>query len=90
MLYRLTDPQNGRTVCYLRSEDATYGGMIGQFIGVNGDLSTDPALGLKVVTATEHAQVDPNELFRGVGAQVVPPSLLPQAGIAAQPASGNE
>ena len=78
-LYRLTDPQNGRTVCYLRSDDAKFGGMIGQFIGVKGELSTDASLGLKVVTPNESAQVDPNQLFRGVGSQIVPPSLLPQA-----------
>ncbi|MEA2711034.1 MAG: hypothetical protein QOF78_3635 [Phycisphaerales bacterium] len=87
-LYRLTDPQNGRTVCYLRSEDPKYGGMIGRFIGVKGDLATDPSLGLKVVTPTEVKDVDPNELFRGVGSQIVPPSLLPQG--VAQQASGNE
>jgi hypothetical protein len=88
-LYRLTDPQNGRTVCYLRSDDAKYGGMIGQFIGVNGELSTDASLGLKVVSPTDSAQVDPNQLFRGVGSQIVPPSLLPQAPaqIAAQQAA---
>jgi uncharacterized protein YgiM (DUF1202 family) len=90
MLFRLTDPQNGRTVCYLRSDDVTkYQGMIGQFIGVKGDVSTDPTLGLKVVTATDVAPVDPNEVFRGVGSQIVPPSLLPQGGVAQQ-ASGNE
>ena len=89
MLYRLTDPQNGRTVCYLRSDDPKYGGMIGQFIGVKGDLSTDASLGLKVVTPSDVAQVDPNQLFRGVGSQIVPPSLLPQGGVAQQ-ASGSE
>ena len=90
-LYRLTDPQNGRTVCYIRSDDPKYGGMIGKFIGVKGDLSTDPSLGLKVVTPTEVADVDPNQLFRGIGSQIVPPSLLPQAPTrVAQQASGNE
>jgi uncharacterized protein YgiM (DUF1202 family) len=91
-LYRLTDPQSGRTVCYIRSDDPKYGGMTGKFIGVKGDLSTDPSLGLKVVTPSEVADVDPNQLFRGVGSQIVPPSLLPQAPtrIAAQQASGNE
>jgi uncharacterized protein YgiM (DUF1202 family) len=90
-LYRLTDPQNGRTVCYVRSDDPKYGGMIGQFIGVKGDLSTNPQLGLKVVAPTEVAEVDPNQLFRGIGAQIVPPSLLPQAPTSvAQQAAGNE
>ena len=79
MMYRLTDPATGRTVCYLRSDDPKYGTLIGQFIGVKGELTSDPALNLKVVMPQEWAEVDPNQLFRGVGAQVVPPSLLPQA-----------
>jgi len=89
-LYRLTDPQNGRTVCYIRSDDPKYGGMIGQFIGVKGDLSTDSSLGLKVVTPTEVSEVDPNQLFHGIGSQIVPPSLLPASPTrVAQQASGN-
>jgi uncharacterized protein YgiM (DUF1202 family) len=83
VMYRLTDPQNGRTVCYIRSTDAKYATLIGQFIGVKGDLITEPQLNLKVVTATEFAPVDPNQVFRGVGAQIVPPSLLPQAALQA-------
>lgn len=82
-LYRLTDPQNGRTVCYIRSDDPAYGGMIGQFIGVNGELSTDGALGLKVIAPTDSKEVDPNMLFRGIAAQIVPPSLLPQGAVQA-------
>ena len=90
LLYRLTDPQNGRTVCYLRSDDPKYQGLLGEFIGVKGDVTTDPTLGLKVVTASEVAEVDPNQLFRGVASQIVPPSLLPQGGIAAQPAGASD
>jgi hypothetical protein len=79
-MYRLTDPANGRSVCYIRADDAAkYGAMLGQFVGVKGELSTDPSLNLKVVNAVEAAQVDPNQVFRGVGATIVPPSLLPQA-----------
>jgi hypothetical protein len=77
VMYRLTDPQTGRTVCYLRSDDPKYGTLLGQFIGVRGELGSEPGLNLKVLTAAEWAQVDPNELYRGVAAQVVPPSLLP-------------
>ena len=87
LLYRLTDPQTGRTVCYIRSDDAKYGQMLGQFIGVKGAISSDPGLNLKVVTPTEYSNVDPNQLYRGVAAQIVPPSLLPQA---AQQASASE
>ena len=46
---------------------------------MKGEVTTDPTLNLKVVSPTEWAQVDPNQVFRGVGAQIVPPSLLPQA-----------
>jgi len=36
MLYRLTDPASGRTVCYLRTTEPKYGPLLGQFIGVRG------------------------------------------------------
>jgi uncharacterized protein YgiM (DUF1202 family) len=79
VMYRLTDPQTGRTVCYLRSDDPKYGAMLGQFIGVRGQLASETGLNLKVLAATDFAKVDPNELYRGVAAQIVPPSLLPNA-----------
>ena len=83
ILYRLTDPANGRTVCYLRSDDQKVAGMIGQFIGVKGQLATEPALGLRTVTANEVEPVDPNQVFRQVASEIVPPSLLPQGAQAA-------
>jgi hypothetical protein len=83
ILYRLTDPANGRTVCYLRSDDQKVAGMIGQFIGVKGQLATEPALGLRTVTASEVEPVDPNQVFRQIASEVVPPSLLPQGAQAA-------
>ena len=79
MLYRLTDPANGRTVCYVRSDEQKVAGMIGQFIGVKGEVTTDPSLGLKTVGVTDVEQVDPGQVFRGIGSEIVPPSLLPQA-----------
>jgi hypothetical protein len=91
MLYRLTDPANGHTVCYLRAEDpAKITGFMGKFIGVKGQLSTDPALALKVIAPTDAAEVDPNQLFRGVAAQLVPPSLIPATPPPAQQASATE
>jgi hypothetical protein len=87
MLYRLTDPQTGRTVCYIRSDDPKYGSLLGQFIGVKGAVTPDATLNLKVVAPTEWATVDPNQLYRGVAAEIVPPSLLPQS---AQQASASE
>ena len=79
IMYRLTDPATGRTVCYLRSDDPKYGQLLGQFIGVTGQIANEPGLNLKVITATEFAKADPNELYRGIAAQIVPPSLLPNA-----------
>jgi uncharacterized protein YgiM (DUF1202 family) len=88
MLYRLTDPATGHTVCYIRAEDATkITPLMGKFIGVKGQLTTDPALSLKVVTPTDAAEVDPNQLFRGVASQLVPPSLVPTATAQPQQAS---
>lgn len=77
-LYRLTDPANSRTVVYLRSDDPKYAAMIGQFVGVKGEMTTDPALSMKVIVPTDAKQVDPNALYKTVAAQVVPPSLFPK------------
>jgi hypothetical protein len=78
-LYRLTDPNTGRTVVYVRSNDSQVAGHMGQFVGVRGELGTDPQLSLKVITPTAVEQVNPSELYRTVAAQVVPPSMLPKA-----------
>ena len=48
-LYRLTDPGTGRTVCYLRTGDAKFVKLIGQFVGVKGDLANDDQLGAQVL-----------------------------------------
>lgn len=78
-LYRLTDPANGRTVVYIRSNDPKYPAMLGQFVGVKGELINDEQLKLKVITPTAIEAVDPSKINHGVVAQVVPPSLLPRA-----------
>ena len=75
-LYRLTDPANGRTVCYLRTDDAKYLSLMGKFLGVKGDLTTEAQLSLKVISPTEVAVVDPAKVNHGVSATVVPPSML--------------
>lgn len=87
LLYRLTDPSSGYTVCYLRSDEAKVAGMISKFVGVNGEISTEPGLNLRIVTASEVEEVDPNKVFRGIASEIVPPSLLPQAAPDAQAAS---
>jgi uncharacterized protein YraI len=78
-LFRLTDPETGRTVVYLRSADASVSALINQFIGVKGDLSGDPALNLKVINNPTGAEVvDQTKVNGSIAAQVVPPSLLPK------------
>jgi uncharacterized protein YgiM (DUF1202 family) len=79
ILYRLTDPANGHTTVYIRSNDAKLGAMIGQFIGVQGEMVTDSQLNVRVVTSTGTEAVDQTKLGSGVAAQVMPPSMLPKA-----------
>jgi len=79
LLYRLTDPATGRTVVYIRASDTSkYGAMIGKFIGVKGEITTESALSMKVVVPTDAKEVDPNALYRTIASQVVPPSMLPK------------
>jgi hypothetical protein len=85
-LYRLTDPSSGRTVIYLRTNDLKLGALMNQFIGVNGPVTDDAQLGLKLIEPTEFQTVDQTKLYSGVMAQIVPPSLMPGA---SQASAGN-
>ena len=76
-LYRLTDPANGRTIVYLRSNDPKVVTMLGQFIGIRGDITNDQQLNLRVIDPTTVEAVDPSLLHTKVAAQVYPPSMLP-------------
>jgi hypothetical protein len=76
-LYRLTDPGNGRTVVYVRSNDDKMGLLMGQFIGVKGEMATDQQLNLKVITPERFEACDPAKLYTNVAAQIIPPSLMP-------------
>jgi len=75
-MYRLTDPATGRTVIYLRTADSTVAGLMGQFVGVKGDASTDPQLSLRVIEPTGIEVVDPAKVNTTVAAEFIPPSLL--------------
>ena len=77
-LYRLTDPSTGRSLCYVRSDDAKFVAMIGRFVAVKGDLANDPNLSLKVVNTPEITPIDPERVNRGITATIVPPSLVNQ------------
>lgn len=79
-LYRLTDPANGRTVIYVRSEDNQLGQMIGQFVGIRGEVVDDAQLHLRVVVPASYENVNPSKVGQSVAAQIVPPSLLPKPG----------
>ena len=81
-LYRLTDPRTGRTLVYIRSNDQQYAQLVGQFIGVKGQLSDDAQLNLKVIIPASAVAVDPTQVNTKIVAQIVPPSLLPQSGTA--------
>ena len=62
---------------YVRTEDAKIGSMIGQFIGIQGNVTDEQALNLKVITPESYEAVDPNKVNINVAAQIVPPSLMP-------------
>jgi hypothetical protein len=78
-LYRLTDPNTGRTVVYIRSDDAKLGAMEGQFIGVNGSVQDDASLNMKMISPTTYAAVDQSKVNLTVSSQIIPPSLVPTA-----------
>jgi uncharacterized protein YgiM (DUF1202 family) len=75
-LYRLTDPQTGRTLVYIRSADRETSALLNQFVGVKGELRSDPLLRMKVITPTEATPVDQTKVGTTVAAGVLPPSLL--------------
>ncbi|HZL38379.1 MAG TPA: SH3 domain-containing protein [Tepidisphaeraceae bacterium] len=76
-LYRLTDPATGRTVAYLRTNDAKYATLLGQFIGIKGTVTTDATLNMKVVEQpTQATSVDPAKVNTKITAQILPPSLI--------------
>lgn len=79
-LYRLTDPQTGRTVVYVWGTDPKVPDLIGQFVGVKGPMQTDGRLNLKVVTPTAVESVDQAKVNGSVAAEIVPPSLMPRPG----------
>jgi len=77
-LYRLTDPQTGRTVVYIRTNDPKFGTLMGQFVGVKGEITNESQLSMKVVTPTAVEAVDQAAVLKSVAAQIVPPSILSQ------------
>ncbi len=75
-LYRLTDPESGRTLVYVRSDSTELAGYIGQFVGVLGTNTTEPTFNLNVITPTTITPVDVNEVGKKVVASIMPPSVI--------------
>ena len=76
MLYRLTDPGTGRTVAYIRTNDPKYGGFLGQFIGVRGNITNDSQLKSVIENPADARVVDQSKVNKTIVAQLVPPSLI--------------
>lgn len=70
-LYRLTDPGTGRTLVYVRPSDSTVAGNLGQLVGVRGQISDDPSLGLKIISPTGIEPLSSDELSK-VTADIMP------------------
>ena len=85
-LYRLVDPANGRTVVYLRTSDPKTADMIGQFVGVRGELVDDDQLNLKVIPFTDITPVDSSLVNTKIQAEFIPPSMI---GHGVQASTGN-
>jgi len=78
-LYRLADPATSRTVVYVKP-DPSLASYANNFVGVKGEVQTDAALGIKVLTPTAVRQVDPANVNNSVTAMMLPPSMLPSGG----------
>jgi len=75
-LYRLTDPASGRTVAYIRTNDAKIGNYLGQFVGVRGPIISDAQLKSIIDSPTDIKAVDQTKVNVSIAAQLVPPSLI--------------
>ena len=56
--------------------DAKITALMGQFIGVSGQPSTDPQLSLRIITPTDAQEVDESKVNSSVMADIIPPSML--------------
>lgn len=81
-LYRLTDPGTGRTVVYLRSNDPKLPALLNRFVGVRGEVTTEPRLKMRTITPTATEPVDPSNVNNTVIATITPPSMIGPANVA--------
>lgn len=79
-LYRLTDPQSGRTVIYINSDDPAVIRHEGMFVGVRGEITDDTTKAIKFIQPKEVEQIDPSLISRGkIASPLLPASLQPTA-----------
>ncbi|QOV91860.1 SH3 domain-containing protein [Humisphaera borealis] len=78
-IFRLTDPQTGRTLAYVWATDTKIAGGDGQFVGVRGEIKTDPRFNFKVITPSSVEIIDARGLYTAYAAEIAPPSLLPKS-----------
>ena len=78
-MYRLIDPDTGRTLVYVKGSDDQAVKLMGKFVGIRGEAALDEKLNVKVIPATVIEPVDPALVNTKVIAGIVPPSLITKA-----------
>jgi SH3-like domain-containing protein len=73
-LYRLVDPNSGRTLVYVHPTDAALAENIGQLVGVRGQVSEDPSLGLKIISPTGVEALNSDDMSK-VTADIMPANM---------------
>jgi hypothetical protein len=74
---------------YLKGNDPKIVALMGQFVGVQGQLTTDDRAGLKFIAPQDIQACDQGKVNTTVSAQITPPSLLRQS-TQGQASTGNE
>jgi SH3-like domain-containing protein len=86
-MYRITDPETGRTVAYIRTTDTSPMALLGQFVGVKGAITTDDSVNMKMIENPKWVEpVDEAKVNGSVAAEILPPSLISRA---AEASTGN-
>lgn len=77
-LYRLVDPADQQTVVYIRTNDPAQIKMVGQYVGVRGEVVSDQQLSVKVISPMVLEVVDAAKVMRPGGATALyyPASVL--------------
>lgn len=78
-LLRLTDPADGRTLVYIKTDNVSFKGMTGKFVGVRGEVAKDQQLSVDVIEPSEMEPVDPARVMKGVSARIYPASAIRKA-----------